>query len=114
MARPLIDYFVLDSLANDLESLEDILRLLNGEGLGWRVHHVEPFERAEVVPALLRGIRDGLIRAAVPAADGKALEPLEDRALPAGSLDDVWFELTAQGRVVHTTWEPPASPTSES
>jgi len=112
MARPLIDYFVLDSLANDLESLEDILRLLNSDGLGWRLHHAGPFERVEVVPALIRAIRDGLIRAAVPTADGKALEPLEHRALPTASLDDVWFELTARGRVVHASWEPPAQPQS--
>jgi hypothetical protein len=110
MARLLIDYFVLDSLANDLESLEDILRLLNSDELGWRSHHATRFERVEVVPALLRGIRDGLIRVAVPTSDGKALEPLEDRALPTGGLDDVWFELTAQGRVVHTSWEPPTPP----
>jgi hypothetical protein len=113
MARPLIDYFVLDSLANDLESLEDILRLLNNEALGWRLHHSTPFDRLAVVPALFRGIREGLIRAAVLTPDGKALEPLEDRALPAGSLDHVWFELTAQGRVVHTSWEPPAPPASQ-
>jgi hypothetical protein len=79
MARPLIDYFVLDSLANDLESLEDMLRILNSEGLGWRSHHMVPFERDEILPALFRGIRDGLIRAAVHTPDGKALEPLEDR-----------------------------------
>ena len=109
MPRELIDYFVLDALADDLEALEDVLRLLNSAHLGWRSHHAKPFTSDEVIPALFRGIRDGLIRAAVLAADGKRLEPMEDHALPARPLDEVWFELTPQGRVVHSTWDPPAS-----
>jgi hypothetical protein len=110
MTRPLIDYFVLDSLADDLESLEDILRILNSDGIGWRSHHPTAFERAEVMPVLFRAISDGLVRAAVLTADGKALEPLAERTLPAGDLDGVWFELLAPGRMVHTSWEPPAQP----
>jgi len=107
MTRELVDYFILDSLANDLEALEDVLRILNGDGMGWRSHHPEPFTRDEVVAALFRCIRDGLVRAAVLTADGKSLVSLEDRALPGCSVDDVWFELTARGRVVHASWEPP-------
>jgi hypothetical protein len=107
MGRDPLDYFVLDSLANDLEALEDVLRILNSDAIGWRTHHPEPFTKDEVVPTLCRCIRDGLVRAAVLGADGKYLEPLEDRALPTCSVDDVWFELTARGRIVHSTWEPP-------
>jgi hypothetical protein len=109
MPRDLLDYFVLDAVADDLESLEDVLRILNSEGLGWRAHHPSPFEREEVVPSLLRCIRDGLVRAAVLSANGKWLEPLEDGALPTAPLDEVWFELSAPGRLVHANWEPPES-----
>ncbi len=98
---------ILDSLANDLEALEDVLRILNGDAIGWRTHHPEPFTRNEVVPALYRCIRDRLVRAAVLTRDGKSLESLDDHVLPTGSVDDVWFELTARGRSVHSTWEPP-------
>jgi uncharacterized protein YecE (DUF72 family) len=110
MARELIDYFVLDALADDLESLEDVLRMLNGDGLGWRVHHRAPFAQEEVVPSLFRCIQAGLVRAAVLSADGKGLEPVEERAIPATPLDEIWFELTAHGRLVHENWEPPEPP----
>ena len=109
MAKALIDYFVLDSLANDLESLDDILRLLNSDGLGWRSQHPVPFERAEILPSVLRLIRDGLVRAAVLGRDGKALESLADRVSPGERIDECWFELTAPGRIVHSSWEPPAA-----
>ncbi len=109
VGREPLDYFILDSLANDLEALEDVLRILNGDAIGWRTHYPVPFTRAEVVPALYRCIRDGLVRAAVLTEDGKSLEPLEDRALPTRSVDDVWFQLTARGRIVHSSWDPPGA-----
>jgi hypothetical protein len=107
LPRDLIDYFVLDALANDLESLDDIVRLLNSDRLGWRSYHAAPFERIEVVPALFRGITNGLIRVAVLTPDGRWLTPLEDRVLPSGDLDEAWFSLTPHGQMVHLTWEPP-------
>jgi hypothetical protein len=107
MARELNDYFVLDALANDLTSLEDVLRILNSDALGWRSHHPAPFKQDEVVVSLVRCIEGGLIRAAVLSADGKGLEPLAERQRPRAPFDELWFELSAHGRIVHENWEPP-------
>ena len=107
MKRELIDYFVLDTLANDLESLEDILRMLNSfTEVGWRDLHPEPFTREEVVPAILRGIREGNIMACVFSEEERALVDLGEGVIPE-QLDDVWFRLTPRGRMIHNAWEPP-------
>jgi hypothetical protein len=64
------------------------------------------FQRTEIVEALSRLIRDDLVRVYVFSEDGKTLEEGSPRALPPGSYDDVYFGLTARGRVVHQSWEP--------
>lgn len=117
MPRNPVDLFVLDSLANDIEALEDILRMLNSDTvLGWRHAHPEPFERAEVVSALLRLIENGLAEACTYDSDAKALVALGERLVPDGSMDDIWFRMTPRGRMVHEAWDPPlpeASPELE-
>ena len=107
--RPLIDFFVLDALANDLESLEDILRLINRDDIGWRqFNRGRPYERSEVLAPLLRCIREGLIDVFSLESSGKSLSRLPSGALPPSSLDLYWFGLTPAGRLVHTNWNPPA------
>lgn len=108
MPRELIDLFVLDTLANDIEALEDILRMLNSNTvLGWRHAHPAPFERAEVVLALTRNIRGGLIEACAYDVAAKALVGLGEQLVPDGSMDVLWFRMTRRGRMVHEAWEPP-------
>lgn len=69
-----LDYFVLDSLANDLEAIENILAILNSDSeFGWRDQHPSPFTREEIVPALLRGIQRGDIEACVWSDRDRAL-----------------------------------------
>lgn|SRR5690606_37032703 len=110
MRRELIDYVVLDALANDIESLEDILRILNSSSeLGWRDLHPEEFTRAEVVPAIVRAVRDGSIMACHFSEDENALVDAGEGVLPPGSLDDLWFRLTLKGRLLLQAWEPPRS-----
>lgn len=106
MARPEVDYFVLDTLANDLESLEDILRLLNSELMGWRHRHPAPFTQDEVLPVLRRVVQDGLVNVAAFSLTDRALVDLPARTWPAGGLHEVWFRLTPHGRMVHSAWEP--------
>lgn len=99
--------YVLDTLANDLEDLESILRMLNSDTmLGWKWRWGRSFTRQEVVQALVQLIRADYVRVAAIAPDGTSLEPLAPRQLPAGSFDDVWFEMTPAGRLVHTNWDP--------
>src|SRR5260370_8938023 len=104
-SRP--DLYVLDGLAKGIESLEDVLRMLNSDTiLGWHRTWGRPFERAEVVEALARLIRDGSVRVHLLTPDGKSLDPLQPRTLPSSSFDDVWFEMTPHGRMRHATREP--------
>jgi hypothetical protein len=110
MSRAVTDLCVLDTLANDLESLADMLRLLNHPAVGWRDLNGEaPFGREQVVPALLRRIRDDLVEACV-AAPGGALVGIDGP--PDGSLHACWFRLTARGRIVHANWTPPGAAAS--
>lgn len=108
MAREPIDLFVLDALANDLEDLESVLRILNSPSeLGWRDQHPAVFTREEVIPAVFRGIGEGNIEACVTAAAEPVLIGLGERKLPDGPLDEVWFRLTKRGRTVLNSWDPP-------
>jgi hypothetical protein len=107
VSRQDLDYYVLDSLVNDLEAIEDILRMLNSDSaLGWRDLHPKPFTRDEIVPGLARLIKEELILAYVLDQSGKALVQLGAKVLPDGIWDDAWFSLTPRGRVVHGNWNP--------
>jgi hypothetical protein len=99
--------FVLDALVNDIEDLESVLRMLNSDtALGWSIEWGRPFNREEVVEALMRLIRKDLVQVLILAAAKKALEALPLRTLPPGRYDDVYFMLTGKGRLVHKNWEP--------
>jgi len=101
------DLYVLDSLANDIEDLEGILRMLNSDtALGWRAEWGREFEREEIVQALTRLTRADLVRTLVLAGDGKSLQELPARALPPESYDSAYFCLTERGRMKHTSWDP--------
>jgi len=111
MTRPGIDMFILDSLANDLEDVGSILRILNSASeLGWRDQHPEPFTREEVVPALLRAVKRKEIEACVYRPSERALVGAGEGIVPQGSLDEVWFRLTERGRIVLKSWTPPPLP----
>lgn len=106
-----LDYFVLDTLANDIEDLDSILRLLNSPTeLGWRDQHPEPFEREEILPSLVRSIRRGLIEACAYSDEERALVGAGMKVVPDGDFDSLWFRLTPQGRMVLDSWEPPPLP----
>jgi hypothetical protein len=101
------DLYVLDALANDIENLESILRMLNSESaLGWTKEWGRPFSRNEIVEALSRLVRKGWVRVLVHASDGKSLSELGVGSLPPGDYDDVYYSLTEPGRLVHGNWDP--------
>ena len=103
----MLDLCVLDTLANDLESLEDVLRLLNHPTVGWQhLNGQRDFTREDAVAALLRNIRDDLVEACVYDPEHTALVGSGSGRIPDGSLDDVWFRLTDRGRIVHGNWAP--------
>ena len=107
MARIDIDYYVLDALANDLESLDDILRLVNHPDVGWVPEAGRPVSRAAIVATLPRLVRDKLVQVYVPSATTSELEPLPIGRLPTTPVDGWYFGMTAHGRTVHANWAPP-------
>lgn len=99
--------FVLDALANDIEDLESILRMLNSDtSLGWSMEWGRPFERAEVVEALSRLVAKDYVQVLVFAGDGKSLDALPAKVLPPGNYETAYFALTEHGRFVHRNWDP--------
>lgn len=100
------DMYVLDALANDIEDLEAILRMLNSDTvLGWHKEWGRKFRREEIVEALCRLVVDDLVLAYVT-LEKPGLVTLPARTLPDGDFDDASFGLTEKGRLVHANWEP--------
>ncbi len=97
MRRSLAEYAVLDALANDLESLESILRLANHPLVGWQEEHGREFVRDDIVAALRRLIRDHSVEAFAPTTDGSELATLGLGVLPPSPFDDHWFAMTVRG-----------------
>jgi hypothetical protein len=104
-----LNRYVLDSLANDIEDLDGILRMLNSDtDLGWKREWGGEFTRADVVTALSRLIREDLVRAMALDESSGALRELPRAAMPTSNYGDVYFAMTARGRMVHSGWDPTA------
>jgi len=104
MTRLAIDYFILDALANDRESFEDILRLVNHPEIGWASEAGGPIAAATLLTTLPRLVRDELVQVYVERADRPELEVLAVGRLPSMPLEACYFGLTARGQVVHGSW----------
>ncbi len=99
------DPYVLDTLADDVENLESILRMLNSDTeLGWVREWGRQFTREDVISALSRLVRDDHVF--VVARDGGEMQQLSPRALPPESYGDAYFGITDRGRLIHADWEP--------
>jgi len=100
------DMYVLDALANDVEDVEAILRMLNSDtALGWHNEWGRKFRRDEIIETLCRLVADDLVRV-YETKEEPGLVPLPSRTLPPANFDAAWFGLTERGRLVHTNWEP--------
>lgn len=101
------DLYVLDTLADDIEDLATMMCALNSDtSLGWHRLWGRHFTREEIIPALSRLIKGGLVQVASLSVDGKSIESLPAGQLPPGDYDDVWFLMTSRGRLVHSNWDP--------
>ena len=99
--------YVLDALADDVEDLESILRVLNSDSaIGWHRQWGRHFTTADVVASLTRLIAADRVRVSVLSVDGKWLEELPATQFPPAAFGEAWFALTPHGRIVHATWEP--------
>jgi hypothetical protein len=107
MPRATLDFVVLDALVDDLENIEQILGRANHATEGWReLKHGGEYAKEDVVPALLRLIRDDLVEACRYSGPERALVPIGRSVLPSGDLADFWFQITPRGTLVHSSWRP--------
>lgn len=114
MARAQIDYLVLDSLADDIESLEQILPSVERAVTLWRIDPSDGhFTRSEIILSLTRLVAEKLIEALALNPDGRSMSPCGSGVQPQGNYDDYWFQLTPHGRIVHSDWTPPPDRASD-
>ena len=107
MKRPIIDYLVLDAVADDVESLEQIIPSLDRAIRLWVIDmRDDRFSREEVAISIARLIRERLIEAVATNSD-LTMSPIGEGVQPGGTLDDYWFQITPRGRMVHSDWTPP-------
>jgi hypothetical protein len=100
------DMYVLDSIADDIEDIEQILLRLNrSDEYGWLSTWGRPFLEQDVTLALLRLIKKGWARASVLEDGGQHLVMLPPKVVPI-DLRDAWFGITPTGRLVHANWDP--------
>lgn len=101
------DMFVLDVVADDIESLGDIVRRLNSSiPSAWRHRAGRPLAREEVVLSLSRLVKHNLLQTYVEDDREPALRALTSCSLPSEAYETAWFGITPQGRIVHGSWEP--------
>ena len=99
MGRPMIDYYVLDAVADDVESVPHIRE---------RVAHWDLPASEQLLPSLQRLTRDLLVEACVSSNTEPALVPLGAGRWPREPFEDLWFRITPHGVMVHSAWEPDA------
>jgi hypothetical protein len=105
MPRADIDYIVLDALANDLESLEDIVRLANHPDIGWQDLAGGAIAEFHVTLALPRLIEQRLVQVYELDADANHLVDVPFGTLPTAPPEACYFGLTAAGRLEHAGWK---------
>jgi len=114
MARAQIDYLILDSLADDIESLQQILSSVERAVDLW---HITPsdkqFTRPEIILSLTRLVAEKLIEVVALNPDGQSMSPCGLGVQPQGNFDDYWFQLTPHGRIIHSDWTPPPERASD-
>ncbi len=105
MPRSPIDYYVLDAICFDAEQLDDMVAFLNESDSEWRSRFERSIQRPEVLAALMRLVRDGLIAVAVPDPAGEDLEVCGEGVWPARPIGEMFFDLTGRGQVLYLNWD---------
>lgn len=92
-----IDLLVIDVLMDGIESLEDIVRLLNNPILNYaEINDGQPFYRDEVSTSVLRLCEHGYVDPMTFTDDKLVIRPVSTIDKPIG---EYWFRLTQKGRV---------------
>jgi hypothetical protein len=91
VARPEIDYLILDAVADDVESFGHIR-----ERIGAKLS-----QTGQVIASLRRLVRQAFLEAySVPGERGK-LVSAGPGVWPAANAEDIWFRITRRGTIVH-------------
>ncbi len=103
--------FVLLALADGIETLANVLELLNDRWVSWRNTRTSNVSMMELLPSIREAIRLGLVDLWHPDGSGE-LSPMSsgvDAMLTVARTDPdaVWFRLTTKGRQVVEAWELP-------
>lgn len=98
--------FVANCLADDVESVESVLSLLNKPGNdGFTLEWGRCFAREEVEGGLRRLIRLGWAVPYSPLGPEGRLSPMDKAAIfGMHCIDSLWFGLTEEGRRHHNIW----------
>lgn len=102
---------VVDVLRYDIEQVPAIRNLLNNTGsVGWRKFWPLDFTDSEVIDALQRLVREGLVEVLVYDPQRKELVFRGEVSRVADSLEEYWFRLNDEGRKKWEAWDPPTEP----
>lgn len=103
--------FVIDVLRYDLATLPDILSLINESGdIGWRFTRNEAFSEQEVLDALDRLLRLGMIER-LREDDGSRAMIVVDSSKGTNLRRQSWYGLTPAGQLAWDNWnDPPIKP----
>jgi hypothetical protein len=104
--RAKLEMFILDVMRHDAaENVESIIRMLNNRGcIGWRDQWPSDFHRDEVDDTIAHLVKVGDVRVLVEDIERGVLVP----ALPSVTVGrDLWYSLTASGRLRWEQWTAP-------
>jgi hypothetical protein len=93
VARPTLDYLILDAIADDVESVANIRG---------KVVSTDLLSGANLLESLRRLINDHLVEACV--LKGPELVGVGEGVWPPGTVEDMWFRITSRGTMVHGSW----------
>ena len=97
--------YVLNSLADDLESIETIHSLLNKDGKdGFKDEWGGVIQRIDIFHAIKMLIDEKLITVFLPSGPNGELVPLESSGWDMSGVDEAWFGMTDRGRLKHIKW----------
>ncbi len=94
MARPALDYLILDAVADDVESFVEIRN---------RVAASEASE-SNLIATLRRLVQERLIEAYTIPGEKPELVSAGQGVWPPASAEELWFQITARGKMIHETW----------
>lgn len=95
-----LDGFVLDAVGFDADQLDAILTWLNEPDSDWRDRFERRVERTEVLGALLRLVRGGMVSVWVPSREMDDYVECGEGVWPASwPVGELHFDLTGRGRV---------------